>query len=90
MKFTFNLRFPSLLLLALGVFFSTFSLAQDTSAVAVYTAREIVTLDPARPVVEAVAVKGNRIVATGSLEEVQRSLSGQAFTIDSHDRDPVD
>ena len=88
-KFTFNLRFPSLLLLALGVFFSTFSLAQDTSAVAVYTAREIVTLDPARPVVEAVAVKGNRIVATGSLEEVQRSLSGQAFTIDSRFDDLV-
>ena len=83
MIFTFNLRFPSLCLSALGVFFSTISLAQDASSIAVYTAREIVTLDPIRPVVEAVAVKDDRIVAAGSLEEIQQSLSGQAFTIDT-------
>lgn len=36
----------------------------------IYTAREIVTLDPAKPQVTAVAVAGDRILATGSLEEV--------------------
>lgn len=36
----------------------------------IYTAREIVTLDPEKPLVTAVAVAGDRILATGSLEEV--------------------
>ena len=89
MTLTFNPRFSGLLLPALGVFFSTISLAQDTSSVSVYTAREIVTLDPARAVVEAVAVKNDRIISTGSLEEVQRSLSGQRFIIDSRFDDLV-
>lgn len=89
MKFTFKVRNAALCLAALGIFFSATSLAQDASSIIVYTAREIVTLDPSRPVVQAVAVAENRIVATGSLEEIQRSLSGQALTIDSRFDDLV-
>jgi hypothetical protein len=36
----------------------------------IYSAQEIVTLDPARPSVTAVAVAGDRILATGSLDQV--------------------
>jgi hypothetical protein len=36
----------------------------------IYSAQEIVTLDPARPSVAAVAVAGDRILATGSLDQV--------------------
>jgi hypothetical protein len=36
----------------------------------IYSAKEIVTLDPARPSVAAVAVAGDRILATGSLDQV--------------------
>jgi len=75
--------------LALGGSFSTILLAQDSSSVAVYTAHEIVTLNPAQPVVEAVAIKDDRIVAVGSLEEIQQSLSGQSLTIDSRFDDLV-
>ena len=82
-KFTFKVRNAALCLAALGIFFSTTSLAQDAASIVVYTAREIVTLDPSRPTVQAVAVEENRIVATGSLAEIQRSLSGQTLTIDS-------
>jgi predicted amidohydrolase YtcJ len=83
-KFTIKVRNA-----ALCVFFSATSLAQDASSIVVYPAREIITLDPSRPVVQAVAVEENRIVATGSLEEIQRSLSGQALTIDSRFEDLV-
>ena len=83
-KFTIKVRNA-----ALCIFFSATSLAQDASSIVVYPAREIITLDPSRPVVQAVAVEENRIVATGSLEEIQRSLSGQALTIDSRFEDLV-
>ena len=83
-KFTIKVRNA-----ALCIFFSATSLAQDASSIVVYPAREIITLDPSRPVVQAVAVEENRIVPTGSLEEIQRSLSGQALTIDSRFEDLV-
>ena len=76
-------------ILALGGSFSTILLAQDSSSVTVYTAHEIVTLNPAQPVVDAVAVKDDRIIAVGSLEEIQQSLSGQSLTIDSRFDDLV-
>jgi hypothetical protein len=84
MKFIFRVRN-----VALCILFSTTSFAQDASSIVVYTAREIITLDPSRPAVGAVAVEENRIVATGSLEEIQRSLSGQALTIDTRFEDLV-
>ena len=48
----------------------------------IFTAREIVTLDPARPAAQAVAVVNGRILWVGSLEEVKAVLGDQPYTID--------
>lgn len=48
----------------------------------VYVAREIITLDPSRPNVEALAVAGDRILATGDLADVERALAGRSFEVD--------
>ncbi|WP_108836580.1 amidohydrolase [Tateyamaria sp. Alg231-49] len=57
--------------------------------VTVYTAREILTLDPEKPVVNAVAVVDGRILLTGSLEDVLASLGGQRHQIDDRFSDKV-
>lgn len=49
----------------------------------IYTAKEIVTLDPAKPSAQAVAVIGDRILATGSLEELKVGLGNQTFKVDN-------
>jgi predicted amidohydrolase YtcJ len=49
----------------------------------VFTAREIVTLDPARPSVQAVAVVNGRVLATGSLAEVTAALGDQPHTVNT-------
>ncbi|NND75006.1 MAG: amidohydrolase [Ilumatobacter sp.] len=41
----------------------------DGTPITVFTAREIVTMDPGQPLVEAVAVKDGRVLAAGSLDE---------------------
>lgn len=48
----------------------------------IFTAREIVTLDPSRPAAEAVAVVNGRILWVGSLAEVTAVLGDQPYTID--------
>ncbi len=58
------------------------STAYDGPSVVVYTAREIVTLDESRPEVEAVAVEADRILATGSLDQIRRMLKGRHLKID--------
>ena len=57
--------------------------------VVVYTAREIVTLDPAQSNVEAIAVEGDRILATGGLEEIKRSLKMRSYRVDRRFDDSV-
>ncbi|MFO1089583.1 MAG: amidohydrolase [Hyphomicrobiales bacterium] len=49
----------------------------------IYTARKIITLDPARPTAEAVAVAGDRIVAAGSLDEVKAAVGEKPVTVDT-------
>ncbi len=53
------------------------------SAAVIYTAKEIVTLDPARPSAYAVAVVGDRILAVGSLEELKAAAGKRPFTVDN-------
>lgn len=48
----------------------------------IFTAREIVTLDPARPSATAIAVVNGRILATGSVEEVTAVLGDQPHSLD--------
>jgi predicted amidohydrolase YtcJ len=55
----------------------------------VFTAREIVTLDPAKPSAQAVAVVYGRILWVGSLDEVTAILGDQPFTIDRRFADHV-
>lgn len=50
--------------------------------VTVYTAREIITLDPARARATAIAVVNGRILWVGSLDEITRVLADQPFTVD--------
>lgn len=50
--------------------------------VVIYRAREIVTLDPAKPTAEAVAVVGDRILATGTLEQLKAAAGDQKYSVD--------
>ena len=82
-----------MLLLLAGVLSSAAEEArslQDLAAAAaplpsatIFTAREILTLDPAKPKAEAVAVVGDRILAVGSLDELKKAAGDQPFTVDN-------
>lgn len=48
----------------------------------IFTAREIITLDPAKPKATAVAVVGDRILAVGTLDELKQAAGDQPFTVD--------
>lgn len=50
--------------------------------VVIYRAKEIVTLDPARPSVQAVAVAGDRILAAGSLADVKAAAGRRPYRLD--------
>lgn len=65
------------------------SLALGLPQATVFTAREIVTLDPARPSAEAVAVVGGRILWAGSLDETIAILGDQPFALDTTFADHV-
>ena len=55
----------------------------NLDAATVFTAREIVTLDPDQPTASAVAVVNGRILATGTLDEVRETLGDQPHTVDT-------
>lgn len=55
----------------------------------IYVAREIVTLDPDKPTATAVAVIGDRILATGTLEELKAAAGNQPYTVDETFTDQV-
>ncbi len=50
--------------------------------ITIYVAKEIITLDPSMPQTEAVAVVGDRILATGTLETLKAAAGDQEFEID--------
>jgi predicted amidohydrolase YtcJ len=52
-------------------------------SIMIYPAREIITLDPAKPNANAVAVLGNRILAVGSLEELKSAAGTQPYTVNN-------
>ncbi len=55
----------------------------------IYTAKEIVTLDPAKPKAGAVAVVGNRILGVGSLDELEKAAGDQPYVVDTRFADKV-
>jgi predicted amidohydrolase YtcJ len=65
------------------------SIAVAAPRATVYIAREIVTLDPARPSAEAVAVVGGRILWVGSLDETIAILGEQPHEVDTTFADHV-
>ena len=58
-------------------------------AATIYVAREIVTLVPNRPSANAVAVVGDRILATGSLEGLKAIAGDQPYKVDNTFADKV-
>lgn len=52
-------------------------------AITIYTAKEIVTLDATRPSAQAVAVVGDRILATGTLDELRAAVGPQPYIVDT-------
>ena len=48
----------------------------------IYVARKIITMDRDQPIAKAVAVRGDRVVAVGSLDAVKKALGDTPFTID--------
>ena len=56
---------------------------QALPQIVIYQAKEIVTLDPAKPTVQAVAVLGDRIIATGALDELKAAAGKQPYRVDT-------
>jgi len=50
--------------------------------VTVFVAKKIATMERGKPIATAVAVEGDRIVATGSLDEVKAALGARPYRID--------
>ncbi|WP_164123709.1 MULTISPECIES: amidohydrolase [Sphingobacterium] len=57
--------------------------------VRIYTAKEIITLNPEKPYANAVAVVGDRVLAVGSLDELKGAVGDQKYTVDNTFSDKV-
>ncbi len=57
--------------------------------VTIYTAKQIVTLDPERPDAQAVAVVNGRILSVGSLDDVETLVGDQPYVVDTSFSDKV-
>lgn len=56
--------------------------AEPLPRTTIFTAREIITLNPAKPKAQAVAVVGDRILAVGTLEELRAAAGSQPSVVD--------
>ncbi len=59
--------------------------------ITIFTAKKVITMNPARPTAEAVAVRGDRIVGAGSLDEMKSwgEVQSAEVTIDEQFKDKV-
>ncbi|MDY7225883.1 amidohydrolase [Hyalangium rubrum] len=57
----------------------------SSSSTTVYVAHRVRTLDPARPLAEALAVRGGKVLATGSRDEVLAAAGADARVVDLGD-----
>ncbi len=62
---------------------------QALPRIVIYPAKEIVTLDPARPTARAVAVVGDRILAVGELDDLMKAAGTQPYTVNTQFADQV-
>lgn len=65
------------------------SAIQSAPQVTIFTAKEIITLDPSKPKAEAVAVVNGRILAVGTREEVGKVVGNQPARLDKTFNDKV-
>ncbi len=93
---TATLRVSTAMTLLVGSAFAEEPSLQDIAAAAqalpeivIYQAREIVTIDPAKPTARAVAVVGDRILAVGELDELTAAAGKQAYRVDTTFADKV-
>ena len=59
------------------------------ATITIYSAREIVTLDPSQPTASAVAVLNDRILACGTLDEVKAAVGDRPYQMDTTFQDKV-
>jgi predicted amidohydrolase YtcJ len=62
---------------------------QSSPQIIIYTAKEIITMDPAKPKANAVAVVNGKIVAVGTREEVGKIVGSQPARLDKTFNDKV-
>ena len=65
------------------------SAMQSAPQITIYTAKEIITMDPAKPRAEAVAVVNGKILAVGTREEVGKIVGNQPARLDKTFNDKV-
>ena len=68
--------------LALAPLLAVTTAAANSAELVVYTAKKIITMEPALPQATAVAVADGRIVSVGTLESLKPWLDASEFTID--------
>lgn len=78
MKKVFKICVPVLLYCILS---STSAHELSKAPITVFIAKKIITMDPARPVATAVAIRNGHILSVGSLQELQPWLKNQSYTI---------
>lgn len=61
----------------------------STPALTIYTAKEIITMDPSKPKADAVAVVNGKIVAVGTREEVGKIIGNQNARLDKTFNDKI-
>ena len=71
-----------LLALALAPLLAVTTAAAKSAELVVYTAKKIITMEPALPQATAVAVADGRIVSVGTLESLKPWLDASEFTVD--------
>jgi len=81
--------FSGYLVLLLSLYLSLPLARADDQALTVYVAKKIITMDPTNPVAAAVAVRGNRIVSVGSLEDLTPWLEAHPHRIDEQFKDKI-
>jgi predicted amidohydrolase YtcJ len=62
---------------------------QSLPQIVIYPAREVVTLDPAKPTARAVAVVGDRILAVGELDDLRKAAGTQPYSVNTRFADQV-
>ena len=78
-----------LLALALAPLLAVTTTAANSAELVVYTAKKIITMEPALPQATAVAVADGRIVSVGTLESLKPWLGASEFTVNRSLEDKV-